>query len=277
MSDRNNFGCSCDDSRHSDVGTNCRSSRDSLIKNGCGIDVNRILDSCRDKDCYENVRVFLTGCGQDVIEKTNNIRVKSACIVWTQLSVEPVQFNRGFYSVDVRFYTKLVFEGCICPGKPIEFEGIAVTEKRVVLFGSEGCVKIFRSEQDGGDFCSCPCDIKASSNLPIAVCEVADPVVLGCKVIEPMKCKCCCACCDLPERVCHCCSEPLTDSNCSRHLAVTLGFFSVLRMERPGQYIISATEYSVPDKECCSPEENDPCALFRKMCFPVSEFYPPSC
>lgn len=241
------------------------------------IDVSRILDCCRDKDCFENTRVFLTGCGQDIIEKTANVRVKSARIVWTQLEVEPVQFNRGFYSVTVRFHTRLSCEGCLCPGKPVDFEGVAVCEKRVVLFGSEGSVSIFRSDPAGSDFCSCPNDVKSGTNLPTAVCEVADPVVLSAEVVEPKKCSCCCGCSELPERVMNCCSEPLTDSNCSRHLAVTLGFFSVLRMERPGQYMITAAEYSVPDKECCSPEEKDPCSLFRKMAFPVSEFYPPSC
>ena len=34
------------------------------------IDTYRILDSCRDKDCFEDVRVFLTDYGQEIIEKT---------------------------------------------------------------------------------------------------------------------------------------------------------------------------------------------------------------
>jgi hypothetical protein len=38
-------------------------------KDSVCIDSMRILDSCRDKDCYEDVRVFLTDFGQDVIEK----------------------------------------------------------------------------------------------------------------------------------------------------------------------------------------------------------------
>ena len=56
---------------------------------------------------------------------------------------------------------------------------------------------------------------------------------------------------------------------------MTLGFFSVIRIERPGQYLINATEYSVPEKECVSGDEEDPCAVFEKMAFPVNEFSPP--
>ena len=57
---------------------------------------------------------------------------------------------------------------------------------------------------------------------------------------------------------------------------VSLGFFSVVRIERPAQYLINALEYSVPDKECTVAEEDDPCRLFRSMAFPVNEFSPPS-
>ena len=57
---------------------------------------------------------------------------------------------------------------------------------------------------------------------------------------------------------------------------MTLGIFSVVRIVRPGQYLINATEYMVPDKECVEAADDDPCSLFRKMAFPVSEFSPPT-
>jgi len=237
------------------------------------VDVNHILDSCRDKDCFDNTMVYLTGCGQEIIEKTNNIRICCAHIAWTQLTVEPVQFNRGFYSVGVRFYVKLNMEACLSPGRTQDFEGIAVCEKKVILFGSEGCVNIFRSEPGINGFCS-SCGVQRGTNLPSAVCEVADPVVLNLDVKEKCGC-CCCSIDEIPDYICGLCSEPLVEGR-SRFLTAALGFFSVIRLERPGQYMISATEYCVPDKECLSPEENDPCALFRKMAFPVSEFCPPS-
>ena len=59
-----------------------------------------------------------------------------------------------------------------------------------------------------------------------------------------------------------------------RFLTVSLGIFSVVRIVRPGQYLVHASEYCAPDKECVSPENDDPCAIFRHMAFPASEFCP---
>ncbi|MBR5590632.1 MAG: hypothetical protein IKW40_03790, partial [Anaerotignum sp.] len=57
------------------------------------IDTYRVLDSCRDKDCFENVRVYLTCCGQDIIQRTNVIRAKHAKVLWSYIDTEPVPFN----------------------------------------------------------------------------------------------------------------------------------------------------------------------------------------
>ena len=59
-------------------------------------------------------------------------------------------------------------------------------------------------------------------------------------------------------------------------LLVSLGFFSVVRIERPAQYLVNAVEYSVPEKECVAPAMEDPCSLFRQMAFPIAEFCPSS-
>ena len=48
-------------------------------------------------------------------------------------------------NVTVRFYTKLCLEACLCLGRTQEFEGVAVTEKKVVLYGNESNVKTFKS------------------------------------------------------------------------------------------------------------------------------------
>ena len=97
------------------------------------IDTSRVLDSCRDRDCFENARVYLSDFGNEVLERTSTIRAKSAKIVWTCIDINPIRFNRGFYSVNIRFYVKLVFEACICAGRSQEIEGVTVLEKRVIL------------------------------------------------------------------------------------------------------------------------------------------------
>ncbi len=241
------------------------------------IETNRILDSCRDRDCFENVRVFLTDFGEEILDRTGNIRVKKACITYTSIHIDPVPFNRGFYSITIRFYVKLDFEACVGGGRSQDFDGVAVLEKKVVLYGSESNVNIFKSNPDASDYCAEPTPCGQSRNVPIAVVEVVDPIVLGVRIAEPKECQCCCCCCDVPEAVCGRMSGVLSDGrNGDRYLTVSLGIFSVVRIVRPAQYLVQATEYCVPDKECISHEEDDPCCMFRSMAFPVSEFCPPS-
>lgn len=242
------------------------------------IDTYRVLDSCRDKDCFENVKVYLTEFGEEIIDRTCNIRAKCAEVVCAYIDVNDVPFNRGFHQLNIKIYTKITFEACLGPGNVQEFDGIAVVEKKVILFGSEGNVKVFKSEAINGGFCcDSPCQAPSSSNLPIAVLETVDPVILDTKIIEPRTSPCCCCCCadDIPENVRSYVNGNLYERD-EKALVVSLGFFSVVRIERPAQLLVNATEYNIPEKECISAPENDPCTLFRAMSFPVNEFSPPS-
>lgn len=238
------------------------------------IETNRVLDSCRDRDCYENVQVFLTNFGNEIIERTGNIRVKSSCIAWSNITVDPIAFNKGFYSVNIRLYIKITFEACLAPGRIQEFEGVAVLEKKVILFGGESNLNVFRSNGTSG-FCEAPVDVCCSEgNLPTAVFEVVDPIILNAKIVEKKHhhpCVCCCTCHDVPERVVQNINGTLCDDG-ERYLVVSIGIFSVVRITRPAQYIIHATEYTVPDKECLSHSEENPCDIFKCMAFPTQEF-----
>ena len=255
---------------------------------GCGsgnkdtayIDTNKILDSCRDKECFEDVPVYLTDYGKDIIEHSTNVRTCSAKIVATNINVNPIAFNRGFYQVDIRIFVKLTFEVCVCHTNRQIIEGIAVVDKKAVLFGSESNVSTFRSDPNVDNFCSCPTpnlDTGCVSNLPTAVFEVADPVVLSTRIVEkthPCHCCCCCAA-EIPEPIRQKLNGMVVDPD-EKRLVVSLGFFSVTRLERPAQFLINATEYCVPNKECCSIEGDDPCCVFRQMEFPYNEFCSPA-
>ena len=242
---------------------------------GCGvvIDTYQVFDSCRDRDCFEDVRVYLDELGQSIIEHTSSVRTKSAEICSSQIAVEPVQLSRGFFRVTVRFFVKLELEACICPGKAQSFNGIAAVEKSVVLYGGEGSVHVFRSNLASDSFCTAPSCGEMGSNLPVAVVETVDPVVLGTRVVEELS-ECCCHCCcgDIPTNVRNTVGELY--ENGSRYLAVSLGFFSVIRIERPEQYLVNAVEFSVPDKECAPADTGSPCDAFRRMAFPIDEFAP---
>lgn len=238
------------------------------------IETNRILDSCRDRDCYENVRVFLTDCGKEIIEHTSAVRVKHAFIKQANISLDPVQFNRGFYAINIRLFIKLTFEACVGNGRSQEFDGVAVLEKKVILYGGECNANVFRSNGDFSDFCAYPEPCKKEVNVPTAVVETVEPIVLGVSILEDKRdCCCCCCCCDIPETVASSLNGNLPyDDDDGRYLAVSIGIFSIIRIVRPAQYVINASEYIIPDKECISPSNDDPCSVFRSMAFPVSEF-----
>ena len=230
------------------------------------IDTYRVLDSCRDKDCFENVRVYLSAAGQEIVNRTNVVRAKSAKVIWSCIDIDSVPFNRGFYQLLIRIYSKIVCEACAGPSNVQEFEGVAVVEKKVILFGSEGNVNVFKQTVP-------------SSSLPVAVLEIVDPIILDTRVVEPRRpcqCTCCCSVDEIPDLVLSTLQCSLIDDPNANILLVSLGFFSVVRIERPAQYLVNAVEYSVPDKECAQPTLEDPCSLFRQMAFPVSEFSPPS-
>ena len=66
----------------------------------------------------------------------------------------------------------------------------------------------------------------------------------------------------------------------THRLFVTLGQFSMIRLERDTQLLMPVYDYCVPSKECvcgsgCDCQE-DPCELFQKVQFPVNEFFPPN-
>ena len=69
--------------------------------------------------------------------------------------------------------------------------------------------------------------------------------------------------------------EALVTSDTGRRLYVTLGQFSIIRLERDTQLLIPAYDYCVPEKECAGGRcHDDPCEIFAQIRFPVEEFFP---
>ncbi len=242
------------------------------------IDTNRILDSCRDKDCFEDAMVYLLSADSDILSSCVNIRTKSADIVAANISVDEIPFSPGFYQINIRMFIKIKFEACLNNSRTEDIRGLCVLDKSVILYGGEGNIGIFRSSQCGSDFCSGILTNKKETNLPTAVFEVAAPVILNTKINELMPgMRCGCVPSDIPECVADFFDGCVSFScNMQRMICVSIGIFSVVRLERPGQYLVSGTEYAVPEKICPPDKPSDPCDMFRKMSFPVNEFYPPA-
>ena len=241
------------------------------------IDTYRVLDASRDRDCYEDVRVYLTQFGQEIIDRTCNVRVRGCEVAGCTVSVDPIQFNCGFYQLTVRYYITLTLESCMGQGRAQEFSGMTVLEKRSVLYGGEGDVKVF-SSADGSSSCNFDPQ-NEGNNAPVGVVETVDPIALSVKVCDKNALRGCCFCtCDqIPQELAANANGELTDPEDGNRLFVSLGIFSVLRLQRPAQLLVNAADYSVPDKESVPVEESDPCKLFRSMSFPASEFSGTNC
>jgi hypothetical protein len=114
----------------------------------------------------------------------------------------------------------------------------------------------------------------------VSVVEVLDPMVLSSKVREVCDCSCKeVALSQIPSGICQLFDEDLVLSGESRRLYVTLGQFSIVRLERDAPLIVPVLDYSIPTKECSDTPgcAEDPCELFSRIPFPEQQFAPRGC
>lgn len=273
------------------------------IREAVCVHTKKIYDSCRDRDCIENLRFYPTQSSQCVIDRALSIRSGKAELLNVHIDVEPTGFNKGFYSVDIRYFYRITAEAFVGSTRPVEISGLSIFDKRVILCGGEGSAKIFSSEYAFDELDE---QNMLRRNLPVAVVEVVDPIVLNMKLYEPNECcvpgalppfcptlctppcddsvcrdSCLpfdCDCGDIPPHIGSCFGSDLCFSPEKRRICVTLGQFSIIRLEREMQLLIPAYDYCLPTKECsCANVEEDPCEIFRQVKFPVDDFFPPDC
>ena len=78
------------------------------LRQAMSIHTRKITDSCRDKDCIEDLRVYLTTGSQQILDSASNARVRSAELLYTYIDVEPVAFDGHHYCIDVTFYYRVL-------------------------------------------------------------------------------------------------------------------------------------------------------------------------
>ena len=245
------------------------------LRDAMAIHTRKITDSCRDKDCIEDLRVFLTCGSQAVLDQAAGAKVRCADLLYSYIDVEPVSFDRNHYCVDVTFFYRILADATVGSCRPASLYGLAVFSKRAVLCGEESSTHIFTSNTRF----NCPDGLsRMSANLPTAVVEVLDPMVLGSKVKEV------CECTDnhsvqIPDHIKTMFDEELVLSGDRRRLYVTLGQFSIIRLEREAQLVVPVLDYSIPTKECCDTPgcAEDPCEVFSRIPFPTDRFAPRNC
>ena len=84
-----------------------RTDDSACIRQAVSVNTRKIFDSCRDKDCVDDLRVYPTACSQSYIENALSLRAKNAELLYVNVKVAPVAFNRGYYTVDAVSYTHL--------------------------------------------------------------------------------------------------------------------------------------------------------------------------
>jgi len=263
-----------------DQSKNC--GKNQAADNGaCCIDTYRIYDSRRNQECLEDLRVLVTDEGQSIMDRASAVRVKSLKVLWTGIQTEEMPFNKGYFQISIRYYFHAVLDCCTGLGTGQDVAGLCVYDKSVILYGGEGSVSVFKSDILNTSFCPTKLPgIRESSNHPRAVVEVADPVALRLNVLTCENAqgfgKSYCSCTEIPEYICSSFSGRFQDASVQNKVCfLSLGLFSLIRIERPAQLV-------VPACDCCIPERSgeyelpytDPCSLFLSMDFPMNEFYP---
>lgn len=216
------------------------------------VKLDRVFDSCSDKDCITNLQLVLEN-GGDLPPQFTAVKTRCCTIDNVCMTVEPVPFNRGYYTVDVTYtfgVELLCYErGC---DSPALMRGTATASKSVILYGSESNTKTFFSNGARiGDTNAC-CE---TVNLPTASCQCVEPIALETRIVNLTQGGAGEGCC------------------CRRTVMLTLGVFSVVELTRPVTVTVAAYPYTVPAKTC-SAQTDSPCEIFSRLNFPTEEFIP---
>lgn len=241
------------------------------LHNALSIHTRKITDSCRDKDCIEDLRVYLTKESQTILDTAASAKVRCAELLHTTIDVSPVAFNQNHFCIDLTFYYRIIADAMAGSCRPTPLYGLAVFSKRAVLCGEHSDAHIFTSD----DNTYTPCT--NNDSLPTAVVEVLDPMVLSSKVVSVCAQEVCPL--QIPSNIQESFGEELVLGGDKQRLFVTLGQFSIIRLERDAQIVVPVVDYSMPTKECCDNPgcAEDPCQIFSKIPFPTTQFTPTGC
>lgn len=257
--------------RHDEGFTNRRTKCD--FSGPICIDTKQVYDSCRERECVENKSVYFTESGQRIINAASNVRLKEAEIIWVSIDIEPARFHKGFYIIDVKYFIKVILE--VGHGNLRSLvEGLVTFDKQIVLYGSEGSCRIFKSKYDSET--ELVSETKRDNPLQVSL-EAAEVVPLKARLIHNDHC--CCSvddfnqAIDVPREVSNYFEDHLIADESGARVLVTLGIFTIVKLERDVQLLIRAIDFCIPKKECAA--SRTPCEYFNKLEFPIDQFFAP--
>ncbi len=243
------------------------------FKEAVCIDAGRVYDSCCDRDCLEDLRVYFSSEAQQTVSNALNVRIKNAEVLNVLVDVEPVNFNRGFYSCDLTFFFLITLDVFTAPhAMPATVQGIALFSKKAILFGSDGNVRIFSNLTSvEGEFDP---QLYRRTNMPKCVVQTVDPIALSARLCEVRDC--CENYCHIPQNVCNCIGSPIVCDlpSGTPTVYVTLGLFTIVQLIRNVQMLVPVYDFCIPEKHC-TPTGAEPCDVFSKIKFPTNDFFPP--
>ncbi|MBR7071777.1 MAG: hypothetical protein IKI29_06430 [Clostridia bacterium] len=208
------------------------------------------------------------------MDQAISVRLRSAEVLNVYINVEPVTFNKGFYSCDLTFFFLLDFDLFMTPNScPMQIRGISSFNKKVILFGSDGNVKVFSSKvTDCND--GCPSPVRSASNMPKCVVQCVDPVALNARIGKIRDCYENVR--SIPQGVSdYIGGDIVTDlQNGQPTIYATLGLFTIVQLIRNVQMLMPVYDFCIPEKQC-DVGTDQPCDVFRKIKFPTDDFFPP--
>lgn len=248
---------------------NNRSTQYDDFKEAVCIDAGRVYDSCCDRDCLEDLRVYFTEDAQAIVSSAIGIKIKSAEVADVTIDVEPVGFNRGFFSCDLNFFFLVTLDVTTTAGScPTEVRGVALFNKKAILYGCDGNVRTFSN-------CMCSenpvdaCGLRVSSS-PKCVVQAVDPVALSASLADPN------GTFDnigsIPAWIIEYLGGPVVTTGTPTAF-VSLGLFTIVQLIRRVQMLVPVYDFCIPEKHCdCTTDQ--PCDVFRKIDFPTDDFFP---
>ena len=79
------------------------------FKEAVCIDTNRVYDSVSDKNCLEDLQITFPDDVQSIVNNCCSLKLKEVEVENVYMDVEPIPFNKGFYTVDITFFFQATF------------------------------------------------------------------------------------------------------------------------------------------------------------------------
>ncbi|MCL2856287.1 MAG: hypothetical protein FWE19_00990 [Oscillospiraceae bacterium] len=221
----------------------CRSSRFDTTSARFGgpaatFSAEQVMDSCCERECLEDLQVFFEEKDQIIIENCVLVRNPMAELEAVDFEVEPIPLREGCFTVDMAMRFRVRVDAFLSrEDRPHCVSGTTYIQKRDILFGGDCGASVFRS---GGEH---------STALPQASLQMAEPVVLSCRLAE------------VPT---------------GKAVLITMGIFSVTSLDRPARLAVPASVLeraaALTERRCSNTTERSDCEVFETIRFPEEQF-----